>query len=54
MIRIPLSDHEMEITYWINNGQTMNFYVPGRQQNMRWAAHSVCTLSIPIPMAYLA
>ncbi|KXN82589.1 hypothetical protein AN958_02440 [Leucoagaricus sp. SymC.cos] len=40
MIRIPLGDHEMEITYRINNGQAINFYVPGRRQNMRWAAHS--------------
>ncbi|KAF5354769.1 hypothetical protein D9756_005741 [Leucocoprinus leucothites] len=40
MIRIPLSEHEMEITYRINNGQAMNFFVPGRNQNMRWAAHS--------------
>ncbi|KAJ3562891.1 hypothetical protein NP233_g9293 [Leucocoprinus birnbaumii] len=40
MIKIPLADHEMEVTYRINNGQAMNFYVPGRNQNMRWAAHS--------------
>lgn len=40
MIKVPLCDHEIEITYRINNGQAMNFYVPGRTQNMRWAAHS--------------
>lgn len=51
LIKIPLCDHEMEITYRINNGQTLNFYVPGRNQNMRWAAHSVSrshnALSVP-------
>lgn len=40
-IQVPLTDHEMEITYRINNGQALNFYVPGRNQNLRWAAHSV-------------
>ncbi|KAF9452283.1 hypothetical protein P691DRAFT_795246 [Macrolepiota fuliginosa MF-IS2] len=40
LIKVPLCDHEMEITYRINNGQILNFYVPGRNQNMRWAAHS--------------
>jgi hypothetical protein len=50
MIRIPLTDHEMEITYRINNGQVMNFYIPGRNQNMRWAAHSVsCSATVPSP-----
>ncbi|XP_006458514.1 hypothetical protein AGABI2DRAFT_63923 [Agaricus bisporus var. bisporus H97] len=39
-IQVPLTDHEMEITYRINNGQALNFYVPGRNQNLRWAAHS--------------
>lgn len=40
LIKIPLGEHEMEITYRINNGQALNFYVPGRNENMRWAAHS--------------
>ncbi|KAL0071464.1 hypothetical protein AAF712_001321 [Marasmius tenuissimus] len=40
MIRIPLESNEMPITYTINNGQQMQFYVPGRNQNMRWASHS--------------
>ena len=40
-MEIPLSDNEMEITYHINKGQRMHFFVPGRFQNMRWAAHSV-------------
>ncbi|KAK7054953.1 hypothetical protein VNI00_003416 [Paramarasmius palmivorus] len=40
MIHIPLSMNEMAVTYSINNGQRMQFYVPGRNQNMRWASHS--------------
>ncbi|KAK2460600.1 hypothetical protein APHAL10511_007070 [Amanita phalloides] len=39
-LEIPLSDNEVEVTYYINQGQRMRFYVPGRYQNMRWAAHS--------------
>jgi hypothetical protein len=31
----------MVVTYSINNGQQIDFWVPGRNQNMRWAAHSV-------------
>jgi hypothetical protein len=48
MITIPLSAHEMEITYRINNGQAINFFVPGRNQNMRWAAHSVSLSRKPL------
>ncbi|KIM49433.1 hypothetical protein M413DRAFT_438618 [Hebeloma cylindrosporum] len=40
LIKIPLANHEMAITYSINNGQEIEFWVPGRMQNMRWAAHS--------------
>ncbi|KAI0071818.1 hypothetical protein K474DRAFT_1712149 [Panus rudis PR-1116 ss-1] len=40
MIHIPLAQHEMRITYSVNNGQPMHFTVPGRQQEMRWAAFS--------------
>ncbi|KAF9009415.1 hypothetical protein BDQ17DRAFT_1348058 [Cyathus striatus] len=42
MIRIPLGDHEMSVTYVINNGQQLEFVVPGRNQNMRWAAIAYC------------
>ena len=41
MIEIPLSSREMKINYTINNGLELNFFVPGRNQNMRWAAYSV-------------
>lgn len=41
MIHIPLGPHEMRITYSVNRGQEMEFFVPGRSQNMRWAAYSV-------------
>ncbi|KAF8968403.1 hypothetical protein BDZ97DRAFT_1655223 [Flammula alnicola] len=40
LIKIPLAQHEMAIRYSINNGQQIEFWVPGRMQNMRWAAHS--------------
>lgn len=41
MIHIPLGPHEMKISYTVNNGQNLHFYVPARDQNMRWAAFSV-------------
>ncbi|KAG6874079.1 hypothetical protein C0995_006936 [Termitomyces sp. Mi166 len=40
LIQIPLGPHEMNITYSINSGQKLDFYVPGLSQNMRWAAYS--------------
>ncbi|KAJ8463846.1 hypothetical protein ONZ45_g17443 [Pleurotus djamor] len=40
LIEIPLSNSEMCISYTINNGQALNFYVPGRFEDMKWAAHS--------------
>ena len=45
LIHIPLAQHEMVVHYSVNNGQQLEFYVPGRNQNMRWAAHSVRGLS---------
>ena len=44
MIEIPLTEHEMRINYTINKGIELNFHVPGRNQNMRWAAYSVRSL----------
>ncbi|KAI5124487.1 hypothetical protein M0805_003014 [Coniferiporia weirii] len=40
LIQIPLSQAEMCVRYTINDGQALEFYVPGRNQNMRWAAYS--------------
>ncbi|KAF8232307.1 hypothetical protein L208DRAFT_1272706 [Tricholoma matsutake] len=40
LIQIPLGDHEMAVKYSINAGQQLEFVVPGRNQNMRWAVHS--------------
>ncbi|KAI0806950.1 hypothetical protein C8Q74DRAFT_1312933 [Fomes fomentarius] len=40
MIEVPLSSHEMKINYTINHGIELNFHVPGRNQNMRWAGYS--------------
>ncbi|EPQ58419.1 hypothetical protein GLOTRDRAFT_36442 [Gloeophyllum trabeum ATCC 11539] len=40
LIQIPLGPHEMRIKYYINNGQEMDFWVPGIGQNMRWATYS--------------
>ncbi|KAF8803514.1 hypothetical protein BYT27DRAFT_7225881 [Phlegmacium glaucopus] len=40
LIQVPLAQHEMAIRYSVNSGQQIEFWVPGRMQNMRWAAHS--------------
>ena len=40
MIKIPLSDQSMAITYQINNGLPLEFHVPGKHQDMRIAAYS--------------
>ncbi|KAF9566336.1 hypothetical protein CPC08DRAFT_628649 [Agrocybe pediades] len=40
LIKVPLAQHEMQVTYSVNKGQQITFWVPGRNQNMRWAAHS--------------
>jgi len=47
LIHIPLAQHQMIVRYSVNNGQRLEFYVPGRNQNMRWAAHSVRGSSAP-------
>ncbi|TDL27575.1 hypothetical protein BD410DRAFT_812553 [Rickenella mellea] len=39
-IQIPLSANEMVVKYSINHCQALEFFVPGRNQNMRWAAYS--------------
>ncbi|KAH8117510.1 hypothetical protein DFH11DRAFT_1575443 [Phellopilus nigrolimitatus] len=40
MIQIPLNQNEMCVRYTINGGQALEFFVPGRNENMKWAAHS--------------
>ncbi|KAF9036679.1 hypothetical protein BJ165DRAFT_1394689 [Panaeolus papilionaceus] len=40
LIKVPLCQHEMAVRYCVNRGQQLEFWVPGRNQNMRWAAHS--------------
>lgn len=37
---IKLSDIEMKISYSINNGKELNFYIPPYNKNMRWVGHS--------------
>lgn len=41
MIHVPLGESQMRVSYSVNNGIEMDFFVPGRMQNMRWAAYSV-------------
>ena len=41
MLEIPLGPTETRITYSVNRGLPLNFYVPGSADNMRWAAYSV-------------
>ncbi|KII89007.1 hypothetical protein PLICRDRAFT_53502 [Plicaturopsis crispa FD-325 SS-3] len=40
MMQVPLGPKEMKVRYSINRGQDLEFHVPARDQNMRWAAHS--------------
>ncbi|KAI0086636.1 hypothetical protein BDY19DRAFT_986462 [Irpex rosettiformis] len=40
MIHVPLGPNEMRVLYSVNNGIELGFFVPGRNQNMRWAAYS--------------
>ncbi|GBE82620.1 Uncharacterized protein SCP_0410050 [Sparassis crispa] len=40
IIEVPLGPSEMQVKYRVNNGQEFEFYVPGRSQNMRFAAFS--------------
>lgn len=48
-INIPLGRNEMKVHYSINSGQQLEFHVPGVNENMRWAAHSVW----PSPESFL-
>jgi hypothetical protein len=41
MIQIPLADNEMSVTYRVNNGHGLQFFIPGKGQEMRWATYSV-------------
>jgi hypothetical protein len=36
-----LAQEEQTVTYSINHGQQLEYVVPGRNQNMRWASYSV-------------
>lgn len=40
LIKVPLAENEMMVTYSVNGGQKMGFHVPGRRDNMRLAIHS--------------
>ncbi|KAG9051111.1 hypothetical protein FS837_011957 [Tulasnella sp. UAMH 9824] len=40
LLEIPLQPHEMSVRYSINRTAKIEFFVPGANQNMRWAAHS--------------
>jgi len=40
MLEIPLGQSETRITYSVNRGLPLHFFVPGRTENMRWAAYS--------------
>ncbi|KAI0050058.1 hypothetical protein FA95DRAFT_1677081 [Auriscalpium vulgare] len=39
-IQIPLGEHEMKVQYTVNEGQELDFFVPGRKQTMRQATYS--------------
>lgn len=40
LIQVPLGHNEMGVRYRVNMGQEIEFFVPGLNQNMRWATHS--------------
>lgn len=40
IMEFPLQDIEMAVRYRLNGGAAMDFVVPARGQNLRWAAHS--------------
>jgi len=51
MLQIPLAQHEMPVTYRVNGGEGIQFVIPGRGQELRWATYSVCistSFSVPI------
>ncbi|KAG9097813.1 hypothetical protein FRC06_007159 [Ceratobasidium sp. 370] len=48
LIEIPLGPQEMGVRYRLNMGRETEFFVPGRNQNMRWAAHSCNGFSVGI------
>ena len=38
-LEIPLAEYEMPVHYSVNGGNELQFWVPGRSQNMRWMGH---------------
>lgn len=48
MIQIPLEPTEMGVRYRINGGQEIVFFVPGLNQNMRYAATSCNGFSLTV------
>jgi hypothetical protein len=40
MLAIPVQDVEMTVAYRLNSGAPLEFVIPARGQNLRWAAHS--------------
>ena len=38
-LEIPLAEYEMPVHYSVNGGNELQFWVPGRNQNMRWMGH---------------
>jgi hypothetical protein len=45
-LSVDLAENEMVVAYSVNNGPAIEFWVPGQNQNMRWAAHSVRLLRV--------
>lgn len=40
MLEVPLQEVEMAVRYRLNGGAEMEFVIPKRGENFRWAAHS--------------
>lgn len=49
-IEVPLPEIESNVTYRINGGHALNFWVPAIGQNLRWASHSCNGFSGGVPI----
>lgn len=39
-IQVPMTEKSVQVNYRVNRGTQLNFWVPGKNENLRWAAHS--------------
>ena len=39
-IQVPMTERSVQVNYRVNKGTQLNFWVPGKNEPLRWAAHS--------------